>query len=1857
LHLIIISIVLILFSVETASSQCLTTGDQISYGAGNWIGYVYSDLNTSNPPSNVFTSTYRGYVTQTETFDQNLGSGAISGGRLCNSYSNQFSIRYKMQKNFTPGYYIFIVGGDDGYRLSIDGGGTFLINNFTDHSYTTSTSSPVYLSGSMDLVLEYYEQGGESRISFSYSDCINYSTAPTSISGTTIICSGSNTTLTANGGTEINGSIYQWGTGIIPGTNIISGQTSASITISPTTNTTYWVRRIDPAPCNTITSTITQTVTVTPSSTEPTSITGSTSVCLGNSSSLTATGGTLGSGLAYQWGTGTTVGSNIIADQTGVSIVVTPTSTTSYWVRRTNATPCSAHTNAATMTVTVNIPTGDQTRYGNNSWIGYVYSGLNTTNPPSNAFSATYRGYITESETFDHNYGAGSLSGPNICGNYPNQFSIRHKMEKNFASGYYTFTVGGDDGYRLSIDGGETFLINNFTDHGYTTSTSAQVYLSGNTYLVLEYYEQGGDSRVNFSYSSCTNYSTAPTGISGPTSFCLSTGGTTLEAIGGYEAPNATYQWGVGSTIGANIISGANSPTYYINPSTAGTYTYWVRRYDPSPCGLYTSGITQTVTVSAASTNPTSISATANTICSGTSINLTAVGGSLVSGGSYQWGTGWTVGSNIISGQTSVVMTVAPTVSTVYWVRRIDPAPCNTQTPGVTRSISVVTPSVAPTGISGTTSICYGTGGTTLTAIGGTLGTNATYQWGTGSSIGSGIIAGANTSTYYINPSTTTTYWVRIVDASPCSSSTAGITLTINVSTSSTAPTGISGTTSICNGNSTVLTATGGTASSGATYQWGIGWAVGSNIISGQTSVSITVNPSATTVYWVRRIDPAPCNTQTGGPTKTITVTNPSTAPTSITGAGPAACAGNSTTLTAAGGTAATGSTYQWGTGSVVGFNVLSGQTGISITVNPNTTTTYWVRRYDTTPCSSYTSGTTTTVSILAPPGNPTIFGTNVWNVYGYSVADITLATAVYAGYYSVNTLNFDTQSGTNNWSSLLSPSSSAGWTGCAVPNDNFTFVSKRKGFPCGTYTLALQNWDDETKVYLNGVQIWSCTTWSGGGACSGAIGSYILDSDSEIEIRVREITGNANVGMTFTNTNIVSTAPTSISGTTTICNGTSTTLTATGGTTGTTGSFEWGIGSTVGLNTISGQTTASITVSPSTTTTYWVRRVDCSNTTSGVTQSISVTTGTIAGTLSTTSTTICRNTKPNAINLSGNIGNVLKWQYANDVAFTSDVTDIANTTTTLSSIAMGNLATTRYYRALVQHESCTIQYTTPIGITISPTLTYTNGSWNGIPDETSSVIISSNLTLNSNLNVCSCQVTAGVTVTVNSGNNLIIQTSLTVDNTANIIVHDKASLVQIDDSSVDIGNITVYRKSAPMKLYDFTYWSSPVQNWRLNQLSPNTLSDKYFSFDPLTNNWVTLNNGTAIMEPSKGYIVRAPQGGWSTSNATGGVYEGSFIGVPNTGVIPITIEKGVGYMNLIGNPYPSAIDIDLFLTDPINSGIVNGTVYLWTHNTAISSTLPGNNIYNYTSDDYAKYNLTGGIKTASSAITGGMAPDGKIASGQGFFIEANTSLAEGTYTANFKNSMRLVGSNDQFYRINSNNARNATNTSNSVEKNRLWINMSNSQGAYNETLLGYVTGATNGYDNLFDGKTLPAGNVLSLYTISDTHTFAIQGRALPFVNTDVIPLGYNTTIAGDFTISIENTDGFFQNQNVYLIDKLNNTTQNLKNGSYSFTTVVGSFDDRFELRFINNALGTNQNNFNEDSVIIYTKERKINVHATVDIEEITVYDMLGRKLFTENNINATDFKTNHFNTSTEALVVKVKLSNQIIVTKKVMIE
>jgi hypothetical protein len=512
-------------------------------------------------------------------------------------------------------------------------------------------------------------------------------------------------------------------------------------------------------------------------------------------------------------------------------------------------------------------------------------------------------------------------------------------------------------------------------------------------------------------------------------------------------------------------------------------------------------------------------------------------------------------------------------------------------------------------------------------------------------------------------------------------------------------------------------------------------------------------------------------------------------------------------------------------------------------------------------------------------------------------------------------------------------------------------------------------------------------------------------------------------------------------------------------------------------------------------------------------------------------------------------------------------------------------------------------------------TTTWDGSVWdNGAPISTVKAIINGNYSTltNGNLSACKCQVNAGRLVTVNSNTSMVVESNL--DNAGSITIDDSGSLVQRNDFAVNTGTITSKRNSTNMVRFDYSYWSSPVTGYSLSSLSP--ASDRAYIYDTSIGNWSFVNAST-IMTPGKGYIVRAPNSYTSTPTS----YAAQFVGPTNNGFLQLPVVKTVtNNWNLIGNPYPSALNADLFLGFSANTGLLGGTIYLWTHNTPISAA------YQYTSNDYAAYNRVGGVGTAAPnipAVGSGnpSIPTGKIASGQSFFANA---LASGNIT--FNNSMRVSTPNTQFFRSQENRTE-----SEDIEKNRLWLDLSNAQGAFKQTLIGYVEGATNDIDRDFDGTTINAGNIISFYSILNEQPLAIQGRALPFNQEEIIPLGYSSTIAGEFTITLEQMDGVFvDQQDVYLEDRLLNVITNLKITPYTFITELGTFNNRFVLRYTDTLLGNPVFNTNND-VIVYSKDKNIEVLSNENFESIVVYDLIGRELFKNAELN-----TNRFTISSE---------------------
>jgi uncharacterized protein YjdB len=575
---------------------------------------------------------------------------------------------------------------------------------------------------------------------------------------------------------------------------------------------------------------------------------------------------------------------------------------------------------------------------------------------------------------------------------------------------------------------------------------------------------------------------------------------------------------------------------------------------------------------------------------------------------------------------------------------------------------------------------------------------------------------------------------------------------------------------------------------------------------------------------------------------------------------------------------------------------------------------------------------------------------------------------------------------------------------------------------------------------------------------------------------------------------------------------------------------------------------------------------------------------------------------------------------------------DVGNVT---SFAVKGLIAgTTYYYKVWSNSAACGISTVSSNVITIvagsASTITWT-GSWpGGIPPTLAdNVIFDAPYSSTGDLNVCSCVVNLGVEVQVNDGHTLTIVNAITTN--GNLRFKNNATLLQTTNIQ-NTANI-FYERETSVRKFDFTFWSSPVQSLKLVDLSPDTFYDKYQSYTGT--GWTTENNQN-VMKVGKGYNIRGPQGHSGTVKSD---FLGIIDGIPNNGnlVSDQTILAGKFY--LIGNPYPSAIDADALLAD--NTTVLDGTVYFWTNNTGLTQ---NGTVYSYAANDYASYNGVGG-----AAGSGGETPTGYIAAGQAVFAK---TIAPGTVV--FNNGMRVDGGsnrNGQFFKPKK------TKKSTATERSRIWLNMTNDGGSFKQILIGYITGATNGYENKYDGLSTNANTYVDFYSICEDKNLVIQGRAVPFEESDWVPLGYRSSIEGStsFDITIANSDGALASQGVYIEDKLNGTFHDLRASKFTFTTMNGNFKDRFILHFTNKSLGVDDVTADEQGVQVTVNNKVIKVHSFAEaIQEVTLFDVSGKRISQKQKINSNEYTITNLLSAEQVLLVKVVLENGHTTTRKI---
>lgn len=563
---------------------------------------------------------------------------------------------------------------------------------------------------------------------------VNVSSMPTITvsAASTTICAGSTTTLTASGA-----STYTWNPGALTGT---------TVAITPTTSTTYTVDGDNGLGCvstQTIDITTTPGLTLTPASTSNT-------LCAGSPATLT-----IGGASTYTWNPGAL---------TGATVVVTPTTTTTYTINADNGAGC-----IGTETITINVNalpslsvTASSTVLCSAGSITLTASGGTTyTWNPGGATTASIvdSPTITTTYTVSSDNASGCIGTETITVNVSTAPSITitaMPVGTICAGTTATLTASGASGYTWNPTASTTAVI---TDNPATTTTYTVTGDNGfgctatNTFVlnvaagssvtaVANPTAACANSTINLSATGATTYTWLPMGTNGASVTATPSVSTTYTALGDNGTCIATATVFVNITSPQNVTASVSGDITCLTPAVnlfgnttsspvvylwTGPNSYTSTAQNPTGItdgGVYTLGVVDLISGCVTTTMVTVIT---NTTISGL---MATTSGSIGCSGTVTLSATSTTTNTLTyawSGPSSFTSTVqSPTtiVAGDYTVSVNDAITGCNGTSTVTVGTTTVTPTLTAT-VSGSLT-CIGD--VTLTAVSSGIGT-ITYAW------------------------------------------------------------------------------------------------------------------------------------------------------------------------------------------------------------------------------------------------------------------------------------------------------------------------------------------------------------------------------------------------------------------------------------------------------------------------------------------------------------------------------------------------------------------------------------------------------------------------------------------------------------------------------------------------------------------------------------------------------------------------------------------------------------------------------------------------------------------------------------------------------------------------------------------------------------------------------------------------------------------------------------------------------------------------------------------------------------------------------------------------------------------------
>lgn len=470
---------------------------------------------------------------------------------------------------------------------------------------------------------------------------------------------------------------------------------------------------------------------------------------------------------------------------------------------------------------------------------------------------------------------------------------------------------------------------------------------------------------------------------------------------------------------------------------------------------------------------------------------------------------------------------------------------------------------------------------------------------------------------------------------------------------------------------------------------------------------------------------------------------------------------------------------------------------------------------------------------------------------------------------------------------------------------------------------------------------------------------------------------------------------------------------------------------------------------------------------------------------------------------------------------------------------------------------------------------------------EDNAVTISSNETTTQSTRVQSLTIDAGVTLTVAEGHNLTVIDDLIINGT--LVVESSGSLTTYSDITIGSSGSFEKKRTTTFSTTDGQYSvvGSPVAGATTDVLGGFTY--KYDESKTVTN----LDERFELVTASEPML---PGDAYFSANL-GNI---SFTGTPNTGNINVDLTynaaggSDAGW-NLVSNPYPTAIELNSFVT---SNSAITGATYFWDDG--------GSDTGARTNADYIVV-AASGTATFGSGRSGSF--DGYIRSEQGFFVEA---IEAGTLTFNetMKAGTQINTDAGYFRKDNSNN-----------DLLRVFLEGANQTS---DLVLEVNDRATAGFDRLFDARRLNAGKEIGIYSLmgSNEDSWAIQGISSNDLYGNIW-LGLDIAAAGNYTLRFE--EGI--SSDLFLTDHLTGNVVNLKElSTYTFNSEANRIGEkRFSISASYSSEKALSLELEEKAFRAYFTETALVLLSKDGFENatLTAHDLQGRLLFSKANMSS----------------------------------